>query len=456
MTRSSLSQSDTDIPEFLRGLNPQQRTAVMHGDSPLLIIAGAGTGKTTTLAHRVAWQIVSGIDPGRILLLTFTRRAAAEMLRRVEAILMGLDTADLKDPTITQRSRIRSIRGGTFHSVATNLLRRHGQLIGLYPDFTILDRGDSEDLMNVARSKLNLPKSGNRFPLKGTCLDVYSRCVNTQKPLEVILKKYFPWVLEHQERLGELFTLYVNTKEKQRVLDFDDLLLFWNALAENPDGGAILQQQFQRIMVDEYQDTNTLQAQILKNMSPTGKGLTAVGDDAQSIYSFRAATVRNILDLPNEFPGTTVIPLEQNYRSTQFILDVTNKVIGEATERHHKNLWSDRGDGTQPVLVTCSDEDIQNEYVIDRILERREQSVPLKQQAVLFRASHHSMALEAELGRRNIPFQKFGGLRFLETAHVKDLMSFLRLIENPMDGVAGFRVLMLLPGIGNSKAESLM
>ncbi len=332
----------------------------MHGDSPLLIIAGAGTGKTTTLAHRVAWQIVSGIDPGRILLLTFTRRAAAEMLRRVEAILMGLDTADLKDPTITQRSRIRSIRGGTFHSVATNLLRRHGQLIGLYPDFTILDRGDSEDLMNVARSKLNLPKSGNRFPLKGTCLDVYSRCVNTQKPLEVILKKYFPWVLEHQERLGELFTLYVNTKEKQRVLDFDDLLLFWNALAENPDGGAILQQQFQRIMVDEYQDTNTLQAQILKNMSPTGKGLTAVGDDAQSIYSFRAATVRNILDLPNEFPGTTVIPLEQNYRSTQFILDVTNKVIGEATERHHKNLWSDRGDGTQPVLVTCSDEDIQN------------------------------------------------------------------------------------------------
>ena len=456
MTRSSLSQSDTDIPEFLRGLNPQQRTAVMHGDSPLLIIAGAGTGKTTTLAHRVAWQIVSGIDPGRILLLTFTRRAAAEMLRRVEAILMGLDTADLKDPTITQRSRIRSIRGGTFHSVATNLLRRHGQLIGLYPDFTILDRGDSEDLMNVARSKLNLPKSGNRFPLKGTCLDVYSRCVNTQKPLEVILKKYFPWVLEHQERLGELFTLYVNTKEKQRVLDFDDLLLFWNALAENPDGGAILQQQFQRIMVDEYQDTNTLQAQILKNMSPTGKGLTAVGDDAQSIYSFRAATVRNIMDLPNEFPGTTVIPLEQNYRSTQFIMDVTNKVIGEATERHHKNLWSDRGDGTQPVLVTCSDEDIQNEYVIDRILERREQSVPLKQQAVLFRASHHSMALEAELGRRNIPFQKFGGLRFLETAHVKDLMSFLRLIENPMDGVAGFRVLMLLPGIGNSKAESLM
>ncbi|MCA9034020.1 MAG: ATP-dependent helicase [Planctomycetaceae bacterium] len=456
MPPATSPEIDSDVPEFLRGLNIQQRAAVLHGESPLLIIAGAGTGKTTTLANRVAWQIVSGIDPGQIVLLTFTRRAAAEMMRRVEAILMGLDAAELGDPGITQRSRIRRIRGGTFHSVATTLLRRHGQIIGLYPDFTILDRGDAEDLLNVVRSKLNLPKSGNRFPLKGTCMDIYSRCVNTQKPLEVILKKYFPWVMEHQDKLGELFNLYVNIKEQQRVLDFDDLLLFWNALAEHPDGSVILQQQFQRILVDEYQDTNTLQAQILKNMCPEGKGLTAVGDDAQSIYSFRAATVRNILDLPKEFPGTEVIPLEQNYRSTQSILDVTNKVIAEATERHHKNLWSDRGPGAKPVLVTCSDEDTQNEYAIDRILERREHGVPLKQQAVLFRASHHSMALEAELGRRNIPFQKYGGLRFLETAHVKDLMSFLRLIENPMDGVAGFRVLMLLPGIGNSKAESLM
>ncbi len=454
MTTESIDSAEA--PEFLSSLNPQQRAAVLHGESPLLIIAGAGTGKTTTLAHRVAWQIVSGTDPSRILLLTFTRRAAAEMLRRVEAIMLSLDVAQLKDPSVAQRSAVRRIRGGTFHSVATNLLRRYGQLIGLYPDFTILDRGDSEDLMNLVRSKLNLPKSGNRFPLKATCQDIYSRCVNTQKSLEVVLKKWFPWCLEHQQRLGELFNLYVEVKEKQRVLDFDDLLLFWNALAESPDGGQALRQQFQRILVDEYQDTNVLQAQILKNICPTGTGLTAVGDDAQSIYSFRAATVRNILDFPEEFPGTSVVPLEQNYRSTQLILDVTNKVIAEAAERHHKELWSSRGTGARPGLVTCSDEDTQNEFLIDRVLEQREKGTALREQAVLFRASHHSMALEAELSRRNIPFVKYGGLRFLETAHVKDLMSFLRLAENPLDSVAGFRVLILMPGIGQSKAASLL
>ena len=455
--RESMTASATsDIPEFLQSLNPQQLAAVMHGDEPLLIIAGAGTGKTTTLANRVAWQIVSGTDPSRLLLLTFTRRAAAEMLRRVEHILIQLDPSTVKNPAVCSRSSIRRIAGGTFHSVATNVLRRYGNLIGLYPDFTILDRSDSEDLMNVERSKLNLPKSDKRFPLKGTCLDIYSRCVNTQKPLDIILKKYFPWCLEHQERLGELFNGYTTTKELQRVLDFDDLLLFWNALAENPDGGQMLRQQFQKIMVDEYQDTNILQAQILKNICPDGKGLTAVGDDAQSIYSFRAATVRNILDFPNEYPGTVPIPLEQNYRTTQKILDATNAVIAEAEERHSKELWSSRGDGSLPVLVTCSDEDAQTTYVIDQILDRREKGVPLKQQAVLFRASHHSMSMEAELGRRNVPFVKYGGLRFLETAHVRDLMSFLRLAENPLDSVAGFRVLVLMPGIGHVKAASLL
>jgi len=446
----------SDIPEFLQSLNPQQRSAVMHGDDPLLIIAGAGTGKTTTLAHRVAWQIVSGTDPGRILLLTFTRRSAAEMLRRVEHILVQLDPSTVKDPTICSRSSIRRIAGGTFHSVATNVLRRYGNLIGLHPDFTILDRSDSEDLINVARSKLNLSKTDNRFPLKATCLDIYSRCVNTQQSLEIVLKKYFPWCLEHQERLGELFNGYTETKEQQRVLDFDDLLLFWNALSENPDGGQMLRQQFQKVLVDEYQDTNILQAQILKNICSDGKGLTAVGDDAQSIYSFRAATVRNILDFPDEYPGTVLIPLEQNYRSTQKILDVTNRVIAEATERHDKQLWSSRGDGSMPILVTCSDEDAQTTWVIDQILDRREKGIALKQQAVLFRASHHSMALEAELGRRNVPFVKYGGLRFLETAHIRDLMSFLRLAENPLDSVAGFRVLVLLPGIGQVKAASLL
>ncbi len=451
-----VTDASSEIPAFLQSLNPQQRAAAMHGESPLLIIAGAGTGKTTTLAHRVAWQIASGVDPSRMLLLTFTRRAAAEMLKRVEAILSQLDPAAVKDPSVCQRTAIRRLRGGTFHSVATNLLRRHGHLIGLHPDFTILDRGDSEDLMNLARSQLNLPKSGNRFPLKATCLDIYSRCVNTQCSLEVVLRKWFPWCMEHQEQLGNLFTIFSETKEKQRVLDFDDLLLFWNALVDDDEAGPIVREQFSRILVDEYQDTNVLQAQILKGLCPDGRGLTAVGDDAQSIYSFRAATVRNILDFPDHYPGTTVIPLEQNYRSTQRILDVTNRVIAEATERHRKELFSTRGEGSKPQLVTCSDEESQNEYVIDQILERREKGVALKQQAVLFRASHHSMALEAELGRRNVPFVKYGGLRFLETAHVKDLISFLRLAENPMDTVAGFRVLVLLPSIGQAKATSLM
>jgi DNA helicase-2/ATP-dependent DNA helicase PcrA len=444
------------VPAFLESLNPQQAAAVMHGESPLLIIAGAGTGKTTTLAHRVAWQLASGVDPGSILLLTFTRRAAAEMLRRVESIVARLDASDSANPASLNRSSVRRVCGGTFHSAATNLLRRHGHLIGLHPDFTILDRGDSEDLMNMARAQLKLPKSGSRFPLKSTCLDIYSRCVNTQQPLSHVLTTAFPWCLEQQELLSRLFGIYTETKERQRVLDFDDLLVFWNALAADGQGGSLLRRQFQRILVDEYQDTNLLQAALLKNLCPDGRGLTAVGDDAQSIYSFRAATVRNILDFPEQFPGTTLIALEQNYRSTQPILDVTNRTIAEAAERHRKELWSDRKNGPRPEVVTCLDEDAQSEYVINSILERREKNVPLKQQAVLFRASHHSMALEAELSRRNVPFMKYGGLRFLETAHVRDLISFLRLAENPFDAVAGCRVLILLPTIGHARAASLL
>jgi len=455
-----LSESQFD---FLQSLNPQQRLAVVHGESPLLIVAGAGTGKTTTLAHRVAWQVVSGIDPSRILLLTFSRRAAAEMLRRVEGILQNLDHKHLPNPKVTERATIRQIKGGTFHSVATGLLRKHGQLIGLYPDFTILDRGDSEDLMNLARAKLNLPAapkgkkdSKKRFPLKGTCLDIYSRCVNTQIKLDVAILKWFPWCLPHKELLGQLFTLYAEYKEQQRVLDFDDLLLFWNALAQDPTGQGVLRQQFDRVLVDEYQDTNVLQADILKNISPNGIGMTAVGDDAQSIYSFRAATIRNILDFPQTFADTEVIPLEQNYRSAQSILNLTNSVIAEANERHRKELWTDRGEGARPILATCGDEDSQTDFVVDTILDQREKGVPLRAQAVLFRSSHHAMSLEAELVRRKIPFRKFGGLRFLETAHIKDMMSFLRLAENPFDAVAGFRLLILLPGIGQTKAGSLL
>jgi DNA helicase-2/ATP-dependent DNA helicase PcrA len=473
MTKSSAAALD----ELLSGLNPQQRAAANHDDRPLLIVAGAGTGKTTTLAHRVASLIARGIDPGRILLLTFTRRSAAEMLRRVDSLLTrwrsralkGMSDPEVVDTSIdagivqpaTSRSALsalstRDVWGGTFHAVATRLLRQHGKLIGLEPEFTIIDRADAEDLMNVLRSELELARTNKRFPLKGTCLDIYSRVVNTQLPLEQVLKDSFPWVADELEGLKKLFVAFTDRKEQQQTLDYDDLLLFWHALMNEPGCGETVRHKFDCVLVDEYQDTNTLQAEIVRGLTPTGRGLTVVGDDAQSIYSFRAATVRNILDFPGQFPETTVLPLEQNYRSTQPILAATNRVIALAKEGHRKELWSNRQDGGPPRLVTCRDESEQTDYVVEQILSLRETGVALKQQAVLFRAAHHSLQLELELSRRNIPFHKYGGLKFVEAAHIKDMLAFLRLSENPRDSVSALRILLLLPGIGPKKGSQLV
>jgi len=473
MTKSSAAALD----ELLSGLNPQQRAAANHDDRPLLIVAGAGTGKTTTLAHRVASLIARGIDPGRILLLTFTRRSAAEMLRRVDSLLTrwrsralkGMSDPEVVDTAIdagivqpaTSRSALsalstRDVWGGTFHAVATRLLRQHGKLIGLEPEFTIIDRADAEDLMNVLRSELELARTNKRFPLKGTCLDIYSRVVNTQLPLEQVLKDSFPWVADELEGLKKLFVAFTDRKEQQQTLDYDDLLLFWHALMNEPGCGETVRHKFDCVLVDEYQDTNTLQAEIVRGLTPTGRGLTVVGDDAQSIYSFRAATVRNILDFPGQFPETTVLPLEQNYRSTQPILAATNRVIALAKEGHRKELWSNRQDGGPPRLVTCRDESEQTDYVVEQILSLRETGVALKQQAVLFRAAHHSLQLELELSRRNIPFHKYGGLKFVEAAHIKDMLAFLRLSENPRDSVSALRILLLLPGIGPKKGSQLV
>ena len=435
------------IDDLLARLNPQQRLAATHGEGPLLIVAGAGTGKTATLVHRVAWLITQGVDPARILLLTFTRRAAAEMLRRVDVVT---------NSAVSQPLRVGRIWGGTFHSIATRLLRRYGKAIGLPPEFTIHDRADAEDLLNVVRTELGLAKTHERFPKKGTCMDIYSRCVNARQKLDQVLIHHFPWCSDWGEQLKQLFDGYVDRKETAGILDYDDLLLYWHALLSDPKAGPVVRGQFQCVLVDEYQDTNVLQSEILYQLSPEGTGLTIVGDDAQSIYSFRAATVRNILDFPKHYPATTVITLEQNYRSTCPILEATNQVIGLARERYAKNLWSQRTEGQRPVLVTCEDEDEQSSYVIEHILEHRESGVPLRRQAVLFRASHHSMLLEAELTSRKIPFHKFGGLKFIETAHVKDLMAFLRLADNPRDVVSGARLLPLLPGIGPGKARQLM
>ncbi|MCE5204094.1 MAG: ATP-dependent helicase, partial [Actinomycetia bacterium] len=436
---------------LLSRLNAQQRMAASHGSDPLLIVAGAGTGKTTTLAHRVAYLIARGTPPGRILLLTFTRRAAAEMLRRVDGLLRAAAGHDDMPASLSGAH----VWGGTFHAVATRLLRIHGGDIGLDPAFTILDRGDAEDLMHVARTSLELGRSAKRFPQKATCLDIYSRCVNSQSPLDDVLGRAFPWCREQADDLKRLFATFVDLKEAQHVLDYDDLLVFWRGLLADPDAGARVRERFDAVLVDEYQDTNALQADIVALLRPDGSGVTAVGDDAQAIYGFRAATVRNILDFPSRFPGATVLTLTRNYRSTQPLLDATNRIIACAEERYDKDLFTDRQGGSRPALVTCQDETEQTSFVIDRVLEHREAGTELARQAVLFRASHHSAALELELARRNIPFVKYGGLKFLETAHVKDLLSCVRLAENPHDSMAALRALQLLPGIGPKTASEL-
>ncbi|MCS7306020.1 MAG: ATP-dependent helicase [Thermoguttaceae bacterium] len=439
------------VEEILGQLNPQQRQAATHGDGPLLILAGAGTGKTNTLVHRVAWLVLQGVSPGRILLLTFTRRAAAEMLRRADALLAQIRRGNKKSGALTSQ-----VWGGTFHAVATRLLRQYGKAIGLPADFVIHDRSDSEDFLQVIRTELKLAKTDRRFPQKGTCMEIYSRCVNARMPLVDVLATVFPWCAMWEKELARLFDTYIERKQQAGILDYDDLLLYWHALLEDAQAGPVLRNMFDYILVDEYQDTNRLQAEILYMLSPDGRGLTVVGDDAQAIYSFRAAEVRNIFEFPEHYPNATIITLEQNYRSTQPILEATNQVIALAQRRYVKNLWTERTEGPRPELVLCQDEQQQADEVIQRILERRESGLLLRQQAVLFRASHHSMLLETELNRRNIPYHKYGGLKFSETAHVKDLLAILRLAENPRDTVAGMRVLVLLPGIGPKTAKQLM
>lgn len=454
MTTDAPVISDTAaVDSLLQDLNPQQQLAAAHGRDPLLIVAGAGTGKTTTLTHRVAWLIHSGIDPRRILLLTFTRRAAGEMLSRVSACIRRLHRAD--DQSRSGPSAQNAIWGGTFHAIAARLLRQHGKIIGLDPDFTVLDRSDAEDLLDLVRVELKLAKEKRRFPLKQTCLSMYSRCVNAQVKLKPVLEDAYPWCLEYEDDLKQLFREYVDRKEQMHCLDYDDLLLFWKSLVADDSGARAVRKQFDCVLVDEYQDTNLLQADILHNLCPDGQGLTVVGDDAQSIYAFRAATVRNILDFPQQYPGTTTILLEENYRSTQPVLDAANHVIAEATERHHKELWTSRRGDQRPQVVSCQDEDEQSAFVIREILAHREKGVALRKQAVLFRASHHSLNLELLLAERNIPFHKYGGLKFVEAAHIKDLLAFLRLADNPLDMVSALRVLMLLPGIGRKRAMDL-
>jgi len=446
----------TEERTYLNELNSAQRAAVQHGigeaqarpGPPLLIIAGAGCGKTNTLAHRVAHLLLHGADPERVLLLTFTRRAAQEMTRRAQRIC-----AAACSPTRAQQIRW----AGTFHSVGNRLLRLYADSLGLSPSFTVLDRADSEDLMNLLRDELGFSHQSRRFPKKGTCFAIYSHVTNTQRPLREALATTFPWCEMWADALRTLFHAYVIGKQTRNVLDYDDLLLYWQAMMADARLAATLRARFDHVLVDEYQDTNALQAAILLGLKPDGRGLTVVGDEAQSIYSFRAATVRNIIDFPAQFdPPATVMTLEHNYRSTHSILTACNAVIQLAREGFAKNLFSSRRSRQRPILVTAEEETAQVEYVVERVLEHREMGIDLKRQAVLMRAAHHSDQLELELGRRNIPFVKYGGLKFLEAAHVKDLVAVLRWAENPRDSLAAFRVLQLLPGMGPANARAAM
>jgi DNA helicase-2/ATP-dependent DNA helicase PcrA len=424
-------------------LNRGQRDAVLaDASSPVLIIAGAGTGKTTTLAHRIAQLVVDGADPRRILLLTFSRRAALEMIRRARRVTQGADLP----------------WAGTFHAIGSRLLRLHALPLGLDPSFTVLDRGDSADLLDLIRAEHGLAKKRDRrFPRKDTCLAIYSRTVNARTSLEAVLDGAYPWCREHADTLRALFAAYVESKLARHVLDYDDLLLWWwHAMAAEPIA-ATIRTRFDHVLVDEYQDTNALQAEIVVALSPSGRGVTAVGDDAQAIYSFRAASVHNILAFPSAFTTPArVIPLEDNYRSTVPIVAAANAVIERSPQRHAKTLRSSRPSQERPTLAIVEDEVGEVDYVIERVLAHREAGLLLRDQAVLVRAAHHSDLLELELGRRRIPFVKYGGLKFLEAAHVKDLLAFLRWAENPIDPIAAFRVAQLVPGVGPAFARRVV
>jgi DNA helicase-2/ATP-dependent DNA helicase PcrA len=419
-------------------LNAEQRRAVEHDNGPLLILAGAGTGKTATLVARVAYLLEHGAVAERVCLLTFSRRAATEMLTRA-----GPPAA--------------RVTGGTFHAVCHQLLRRYGHIIGVDPSFSLLDAGDTVELIGLVRHDLGLATaSGARFPRKETLAAMLSRVANAQERLSDVVAKSFPWCSEDLDGIRAVFAGYTARKRAQRLCDFDDLLLLARALGASEVGDRVLAGLFDYVLVDEYQDVNALQADLVEILRPAGRGVTAVGDDAQAIYGFRAATIEAIAGFSSRYPRSTVVNLEHNYRSTAPILAVANQVMDDAPPGATKRLWSERRGRRRPVLRTCFDEAAQAEAVCDSVLGHREDGVALRSQAVLFRASHHANGLEVALGRRRIPYVKYGGLKFLEAAHVKDLVALLRVLDNPWDELAWFRVLQLLEGVGAATARRVM
>ncbi len=428
--------------DYAAALNSQQLAAVTAGEGPSLVIAGAGSGKTRTLVYRVAYLIDSGIDPSQILLLTFTRKSSQEMLDRAGE-LIGV--------------RSERVRGGTFHSVANMLLRRYGRSIGLEPGFTILDRGDAEDLIALVRAQLGLNEKDKRFPRKGTIAEMFSKSENTLRPLAEIVVEEFDHFSNHLDALEQLQRGYQASKRQRQLVDYDDLLvLLRRLLMEDEAVRLAISSLYRYILVDEYQDTNRLQADVVRHLASTHQNVMVVGDDAQSIYGFRGATFKNIMEFPSLFPGTTIYKLEENYRSTQPILNLANCIIEEAKEKYSKHLFTRKLDGPLPVLVEAAGENAQSRFIAQKILELREEGVPLGEMAVLFRSSFHSFDLEIELSRHGLPFVKRGGVKFIETAHVKDLLAHMRVVANPLDAVSWHRVLMLVEGVGPKKAQDVM
>jgi DNA helicase-2/ATP-dependent DNA helicase PcrA len=451
-------------PSAFDSLNPSQRRAATFGTpvpdkgvnaGPLLILAGAGTGKTNALAHRTAHLVLNGVDPARILMLTFTRRAAQEMIKRTQTIVgeVMAERGRAGDRSVVTRL----LWSGTFHSVGNRILRLYAKHLGLDPNFTVLDRADAADLMDVVRHELGFSAKDKRFPRKDACLAIYSYRVNTRLSLKQTLEEQFPWCREWEADLTRLYRDYVGRKQKNRVLDFDDLLLYWHVMMQNPALAQSLAKNFDHVLVDEYQDTSALQGEVIHALKPDGKGVTVVGDDAQAIYSFRAAAVENILGFADRYsPKADMVVLSQNYRSTQLILDAANALMADGARQHRKTLLGTRQSTMKPFYVAMDDAQAQAEYIAGKILQTREIGGSLRRHAILFRSAHHSDVLEVEFTRRNIPYVKYGGLKFLEAAHVKDMMSVLRWADNPRNFVAAFRVLKLLPGFGPATAKQAL
>ena len=430
-----------DQGDILDGLNEQQRRAATHEAGPLLVLAGAGTGKTRTLVARAAWlRDTQGMQANRILLLTFTRRAASDMLARAASSAGGSSGR---------------ICGGTFHAIAHKIIRQHAESFSLPPQFTILDQSDATEVLDVLRPDHGLAEGGQRSPRAATCADIYTRCVNTGRPVSEVVAASFPWCVPFTAELASLFRAYTARKRDRHLLDFDDLLLLWQAALADPAAGPVLRGMFDAVLVDEYQDVNAVQASIVRLLQPDGKQLTCVGDDAQAIYGFRGADPAHLRQLAADYPGVDIVRLHRNYRSRQGVLDLAN-LIRPSAPGLDLTLTGDRGPGGAPLLVRCHDEATQAREICARILEAVEDGAALRDQAVLVRAGHHSDILEIELGARKIPYVKFGGLRFTDTAHVKDFLAAARILANPANDLAWFRLLRLHDGIGPGHARRIL